>query len=140
MVRVSVCLLFALWAAAPAGAAGLSAAELIKEVEHCSLRLTGDMPPIDENAQAMIVRVGEAVLAQGVTAHLFYFAPGKDGRKDDYGLILDAPVDTVEKALPAFAGGREVNGYWRDLEPIGDPDGSGYGQDKSLFVCRAGQS
>src|SRR5690606_5547161 len=35
MLRVSVCLLFAVWAAAPAGAAGLSAAELIKEVEHC---------------------------------------------------------------------------------------------------------
>ncbi len=140
MVRVSVCLLFAVWAAAPAGAAGLSAAELIKEVEHCSLRLTGDVPPIDADAQAMIVKVGEAVLAQGVTAHLFYFAPGKDGRKDDYGLILDAPADTVQKVLPEFARGREVNGYWRDLEPIGDPDGSGSGQDKSLFVCRAGQA
>ncbi len=127
-------------AALPATAAGLSAAELVKEVENCSLQLTGDVPPIEAEAQAMIVKVGQAVLAKGVTAHLFYFAPGRGGRKDDYGLILDAPLNTVEKALPAYAEGREVNGYWRDLEPIGDPDGSGNGQDKSLLVCRAGQA
>jgi len=142
MDRSYRCLLSLLLCAAtlPATAAGLSAAELVREVENCSLQLTGEMPPIEAEAQAMIVKVGQAVLAKGVTAHLFYFAPGRDGRKDDYGLILDAPLNEVQKALPRYAEGREVGGYWRDLEPIGDPDGSGNGQEKSLLVCRAGQA
>jgi len=131
---------FLLVCASPAGAQGLSASELVKEVENCSLKLTGEAPPIDAEAQAMIVKVEEAALAKGVTAHLFYFAPGKDGRADDFGLILDATPAQVKKALPRYAKAREVNGYTRDLEPIGDPDGTGAGQDKTLFVCRANAS
>lgn len=116
---------------------GLSASELLKEVENCSLKLTGEAPPIDVQAQAMIVKVTEALLAKGVTAHLFYFAPGKDGKADDFGLILDAPPAQVQKVLPRLAKARDANGYRRKLESIGDPDGSGNGQDKTLIVCRA---
>lgn len=123
--------------AASARADGLSAAELLKEVENCSLSLTGEAPPIDAQAEAMVVRVTEALVAKGITAHLFYFAPGKDGRRDDFGLILDAPLAQIRKALPRLAKPREVNGYRRDLEPIGNPDDSNEGGDKTLFVCRA---
>lgn len=139
MSRSSGLLPFALMCAfaAPASGEGLSAAQLVKEVENCSLKLTGEAPPIDSKAQAMIVKVGEAVLAKGVSAHLFYFAPGRDGSRDDFGLILDATPAQVQKALPRLAKPREVNGYRRDLEPIGNPDDSNQGGDKTLFVCRA---
>jgi len=139
MLRLSISILSAvlLLGATQLRAEGLSAAELLKEVENCSLKLTGEGPPIDAEAQAMIVKVGEAVLAKGVSAHLFYFSPGKDGAPDDFGLILDATPAQVTKALPRLAQPKDVNGYQRDLEPIGDPDGTGNGQEKTLFVCRA---
>jgi hypothetical protein len=140
MLRLSISVLSAvlLLGAPQLRADGLSAAELLKEVENCSLKLTGEGPPIDAEAEAMIVKVGEAVLAKGVSAHLFYVSPGKDGKPDDFGLILDATPAQVAKALPRFAKPKDVNGYLRDLEPIGDPDGTGNGQEKTLLVCRAG--
>ncbi len=120
----------------PAHAQGLSAYELLLEVESCSLTLGGEAPKIDPEAQALILSVTSANVGPGVTAHLFYFSPGKDGARDDFGLILDAEPAVAAKALPQFARPKVVNGYRRELTAIGDPDGSGQGKGKSLLVCR----
>jgi hypothetical protein len=121
----------------PAYAQGLSAYELLLEVEKCSLTLGGEAPKFDPEAQALIVNVTSASVGPGITAHLFYFAPGKDGARDDFGLILDAEPAVVAKALPQYAQPKVTNGYRRELTAIGDPDGSGQGKGKSLLVCRA---
>jgi hypothetical protein len=130
-------LTLALSAALPAAAEGLTAKQLLPDVEKCSLKLTGNAPEIDPEAQAMVLRVEKATLAKGLTAHLFYFAPGKDGKADDFGLILDGPPALVAKALPRYAAAKRVNGYTRELRTIGDPDGTGGGEDKTLLVCTA---
>jgi len=127
----------ALCAALPAAATGLSAKELLPDVEKCSLKLTGAPPQIDPAAQALVLPVEKTTLAKGLTSHLFYFAPGKDGKADDFGLILDASPALVAKALPRYAAARRVNGYLRALRPIGDPDGTGGGEDKTLLLCSA---
>ena len=101
-----------------------------------TVTLGGEAPKIDPEAQAMIVKVTGANVGPGITAHLFYFAPGKDGARDDFGLILDAEPATVAKALPQYAQPKMANGYRRELTAIGDPDGSGQGKGKSLLVCR----
>lgn len=119
-------------------AQGLNATELLPEVEQCSLKLTGERPPMDPEADALVLKVGSGTVGAGITSHLFYFAPGKDGRPDDFGLLLDAPVEIVAKALPDYAEEQELHGYRRQLTTIGDPDGSGQGEQKSLLVCRAG--
>ena len=119
------------------GAQGLNAYELLLEVEKCSLTLSGQAPKIDPEADALILTVGKTDVGQGITAHLFYFAPGKAGARDDFGLILDAEPERVAKALPQYAQPVAANGYRRELTSIGDPDGSGEGKSKSLLVCRA---
>jgi len=55
MLRLSISALSAalLLGAPQLRAEGLSAAELLKEVENCSLKLTGEGPPIDAEAQAI---------------------------------------------------------------------------------------
>ena len=123
--------------AAAAGAQGPSAGELLPDVRNCSLTLTGERPPMDQDAEALVLKVGKADVGAGVTSHLFYFAPGKEGRRDDFGLLLDAPLEVVRKKLPALARPTKVNGYTRDVSPVGDPDGSGNGDGKTLLVCRA---
>jgi hypothetical protein len=138
MIRGVLSLFFTCVAAMPAAAQGLSAKELLPDVQDCSLTLTGERPPIEQDAEAMVLKVGKAEVGAGVMAHLFYFAPGKDGRRDDFGLLLDAPVDVVRKKLPALAKPAKVNGYVREISPVGDPDGSGNGEGKTLLVCRAG--
>lgn len=120
----------------PTHAQGLSAYELLMEVERCSLTLGGQAPKFDPEAQAMILTVAKSEVGRGITAHLFYFAPGKQGGRDDFGLILDAEPAVVAKALPQYAQIETVNGYRRELTAIGDPDGSGEGKGKSLLVCR----
>jgi hypothetical protein len=120
----------------PAGAQGLNAYELLLEVEKCSLTLGGQAPKMDPQADALILTVEKSDVGQGITAHLFYFAPGKAGARDDFGLILDAEPEQVAKALPQYAQPKAANGYQRELTPIGDPDGSGEGKGKSLLVCR----
>jgi hypothetical protein len=121
------------WAA---GAQGLNAYELLLEVEKCSLTLGGEAPKFDPEADAMILTVAKSDIGKGITAHLFYYAPGRDGARDDFGLILDATPEAVTKALPHYAQTRMANGYRRELAPIGDPDGSSGGAGKSLLVCR----
>jgi hypothetical protein len=120
----------------PAGAQGLSAYELLLEVEKCSLTLGGEAPKFDPEADALILNVGKSDIGRGITAHLFYYAPGRDGARDDFGLILDATPEAVAEALPHYAQSRMTNGYRRELAPIGDPDGSGGGTGKALLVCR----
>jgi hypothetical protein len=93
---------------------------------------------MDPDAEALVLKVGKADLGGGVTSHLFYFAPGKEGRRDDFGLLLDAPLDVVREKLPALARRTKVNGYVRDVTSVGDPDGSGNGAGKTLLMCRAG--
>jgi hypothetical protein len=120
----------------PAAAQGLSAYELLLEVETCSLTLGGEAPKFDPDADAMIMTVGKSEIGKGITAHLFYYAPGRGGARDDFGLILDATPEAVAKAMPHYAQTQNANGYRRELAPIGDPDGSSGGAGKSLLVCR----
>jgi hypothetical protein len=124
-------------AAAAAVAQGLGAGELLPEVRDCTLTLSGERPPVDAEADAMVLKVGKAEVGGGVTSHLFYFAPGKDGARDDFGLLLDAPVQVVRAALPALAQPAKLNGYHRGIYPIGDPDGSSGGEEKTLLACKA---
>ena len=132
----SLALAASLTLSGPAGAQGLNAYELLLEVENCSLTLGGQAPKLDPEAQAMILAVAKSDVGQGITAHLFYFAPGKDGARDEFGLILDAEPGAVARALPGYAQTKRANGYRRELGPIGDPDGSGAGKGKALLVCR----
>lgn len=124
----------------PAQAQGLSAYELLMEVENCSLTLSGQAPKFDPEAEAVVLTVSSSEVGQGITAHLFYFAPGKEGARDDFGLILDAEPATVARALPQYAQSKAVNGYRRELTGIGDPDGSAKGKGKALLVCRGGRA
>lgn len=137
LIRMILSIWIGLASAGVAQAQGLSAGELLPDVENCTLTLAGERPPIDEDAEAMVLKVGKADVGAGVTAHLFYFAPGKDGKRDDFGLLLDAPVEVVRTKLPALAKPTKVNGYLREVSPVADPDGSGNGQGKTLLVCRA---
>jgi len=137
MIRHILLSLPGICGAATAAAQGLSASELLPEVRSCTLTLGGQRPPIDAGAEAMVLKVGKAEVGGGVTSHLFYFAPGKDGGRDDFGLLLDAPVEVVRQALPALAKPATLNGYHRGISPIGDPDGSSNGGGKTLLACRA---
>jgi hypothetical protein len=124
----------------PGRTQGLGAYELLKEVESCSLTLGGQAPKFDPEAEAVVLTVASSDVGHGITAHLFYFAPGKGGARDDFGLILDAEPAAVAKALPQYAQTKAVNGYRRELTAIGDPDGSADGKGKALLVCRGGRA
>lgn len=127
----------ALMLAGIAFADGLTAKELLPEVENCTLTLSGKPPQIDEAADAMVITVGAADIGAGVTSHLFYYAPNRDGRGHTFGLILDATPEVIAKSLPHYARPKTANGYRRELSGFGDPDGTSDGQGKSLLVCRA---
>jgi hypothetical protein len=137
MIRKVLLVAAGICATAAAAAQGLSAGELLPEVRNCTLTLSGERPPIDAEADAVVLKVGKAEVGGGVTSHLFYFAPGKNGGRDDFGLLLDAPVEVVRKALPALAKPTSLNGYHRGISPIGDPDGSSGGEGKTLLACKA---
>jgi hypothetical protein len=138
MIRLALLAVVGFVVATAAGAQGLSAGELLPDVRDCTLTLSGERPQIDQDAEAMVLKVGKSEVGAGVTAHLFYFAPGRDGKRDDFGLLLDAPLEVVRKKLPALAKPIQVNGYLREVSAVADPDGSGNGERKTLLVCRAG--
>jgi len=118
-------------------AQGLTAKELLPEIENCTLTLGGQPPQVDQAADAMVITVGAADIGAGVTSHLFYYAPNRDGGGHTFGLILDATPEVIAKSLPQYARSKKANGYRRELTDFGDPDGTSDGQGKSLLVCRA---
>jgi hypothetical protein len=113
--------------------------EVFKRVVGCSLdparydlagRLRGQV-------DAVILALPTSGAVRGLLVNGFYFAPGRQGG-DQYGLVINAPLDVVANAFPELAGRQTVNGYLRRLVRLSDETGDTGARRKTLLSCTAG--
>jgi hypothetical protein len=88
-------------------------------------------------ADAVIVALPASGSVRGLLVNGFYFAPGRQGG-DQYGLVINAPLDTVANAFPELAGRQTVNGHLRRLSRLSDETGDRGARRKTLLSCTAG--
>ena len=88
-------------------------------------------------ADAVVLALPTSGAVRGLLVNAFYFAPGRHGG-DQYGLVINAPLDVVAKAFPELAGRQTVNGYLRRLVRLSDETGGMGARRKTLLSCTAG--
>lgn len=88
-------------------------------------------------ADAVVIALPASGAIRGLLVNEFYFAPGRYGG-EQYGLVINAPLDAVANAFPELAGRQTVNGYLRRLSRLSDETGERGARRKTLLSCTAG--
>jgi hypothetical protein len=88
-------------------------------------------------ADAVVLALPSLGSVRGLLVSGFYFAPGREGG-DQYGLVINAPLDVVANTFPELAGRQTVNGYLRRLVRLSDETGDRGARRKTLLSCTAG--
>jgi hypothetical protein len=126
-------------AALSAGAEPPSFDDLYRGVSECRFDLSryNDVP-MDPYAEAVLISLPQAGAVGGFLINTFYFAPAKGGKKENYGLVINAPLEAVVEALPQLAGRETINGYLRRLSRLSDETGDRNAGRRTLLVCSGG--
>jgi hypothetical protein len=88
-------------------------------------------------ADAIVLALPTSGSVRGLLVNGFYFAPGRHGG-DQYGLVINAPLDVVANAFPELARRQTVNGYLRRLTRLSDETGDRGARIRTLLSCTAG--
>lgn len=113
--------------------------ELYRGVSECRFDLSRfNALPMEPYSEALLIALPQAGAIQGFLVSAFYFAPASNGKGEDYGLVFNAPLEAVARALPQLAGRATVNGYLRSLSRLSDETGDRSARSKTLLHCRAG--
>jgi hypothetical protein len=124
--------------AAPAQAVMPSFDDFFREVSECRLDMDryGDL--VDPGQDGILISLPSAGAVRGMLISAFYFAPGGDDGAQEYGLLINAPLEAVAKAFPEFAERHTVNGHLRRLARLSDQTGDRSARRQTLLMCVAG--
>ena len=113
--------------------------DLYRGVSECRFDLSryNDVP-MDPYAEAVLISLPSAGAVHGFLINTFYFAPAKGTKKENYGLVFNAPLEAVVEALPELAGRETVNGYLRRLSRLSDETGERSAGRRTLLMCSGG--
>ena len=126
--------------ACPARAEPPSFDDFYRGVSECRLdmsRYAADTL-IEPLGEGVMIALPTAGAVRGFLITAFYFAPGRTGGAEQYGLVFNAPIDAVASAFPEFASRQTVNGYVRRLARLSDETGDEKAARKTLLVCKGG--
>ena len=93
---------------------------------------------VEPFSDGLIISLPTAGAVRGLLITAFYFAPGRAGSADQYGLVFNAPIDAVASTFPEFASKHTVNGYLRRLARLSDETGDDKAVRQTLLVCKGG--
>jgi hypothetical protein len=109
--------------------------ELYRGVSECRFDLSRfNGIPMEPYTEAVLIGLPQGGAVQGFLINAFYFSPARNGKGEDYGLVFNAPLEAVARALPQLAGRETVNGYLRSLST-----GDRSARSKTLLHCSAGR-
>lgn len=126
---------------APAGLAQAvlpSFDDFFREVSECRLDMEryDGLVPLDRDG--VLISLPSAGAVRGLLINAFYFAPGGAEGAEQYGLLINAPLEAVTKAFPEFSARHTVNGHLRRLTRLSDQTGEQGAERKTLLMCVAG--
>lgn len=87
---------------------------------------------------ALLINLPSSGTVNGILLTQFYWAPGRDGRVGNYGVVFNAPIEQVAAAFPQYVGASMVNGFDRHLVPLTTETHNPRNRSQTLLVCRGG--
>jgi len=135
---LTVLLLLASVLAGPAQAELPSFDDFFREVSECRLDMGRYNGLVPLGRDGVLISLPSAGAVRGVLIDAFYFSPGGAEGAEQYGLLINAPLDAVTKTFPEFAARHTVNGHLRRLTRLSDETGEEGAGRKTLLMCVAG--
>ncbi|HEY7760356.1 MAG TPA: hypothetical protein VIA64_13140 [Burkholderiales bacterium] len=132
-------LIFSSWLLpAPALAVLPSFDDFFREVSECRLDMGRYGELVDPRRDGVLISLPAAGAVRGMLISAFYFAPAGSEGAEEYGLLINAPLEAVERTFPEFAGRHTVNGHVRRLARLSEQTGDRSAGRQTLLMCVAG--
>jgi hypothetical protein len=112
--------------------------DFFRGVSGCSFEMGRYRGIVATTSQGVLIALPSGGAIRGVLVNAFYFAPGRGGNADAYGLVFNAPIEAVARTFPEFTGRHVVNGHLRKLLRLSDETGEDSGRAKTLLMCVGG--
>ncbi|HXV07873.1 MAG TPA: hypothetical protein VD791_07580, partial [Burkholderiales bacterium] len=93
---------------------------------------------VDPHRGGVLISLPAAGAVRGMLISAFYFAPGGSEGAEQYGLLINAPLEVVARAFPEFAARHTVNGHVRRLARLSEQTGDRSASRQTLLMCVAG--
>lgn len=112
--------------------------DFFRQVSECRLDISryGDL--VDPRQDGVLISLPSAGAVRGLLISAFYFAPGGGDGAEEYGLLINAPLEAVAKTFPEFVGRHTVNGHLRRLARLSEQTGDQSARRQTLLMCVAG--
>ncbi len=123
---------------APAQAVLPSFDDFFRQVSECRLDMARYGELVDPHRDGVLISLPAAGAVRGMLISAFYFAPGGSEGAEQYGLLINAPLEVVAKAFPEFAARHTVNGHVRRLARLSEQTGDRSASRQTLLMCVAG--
>lgn len=136
--RFTLLILLSWLLAAPAQGVLPSFDDFFRQVSECQLDMDryGDL--VDPRRDGVLISLPAAGAVRGLLISAFYFAPGGGDGAEEYGLLINAPLEAVAKTFPEFVGRHTVNGHLRRLARLSEQTGDRSARRQTLLMCVAG--
>lgn len=123
---------------APAQAVLPSFDDFFRQVSECRLDMGRYGELVDPHQDGVLISLPAAGAVRGMLISAFYFAPGGSEGAEEYGLLINAPLEVVARTFPEFAGRQSVNGHVRRLARLSEQTGDRSAGRQTLLMCVAG--
>jgi hypothetical protein len=111
--------------------------DFFRQVSECQLDLSRYEALIHPTRDGVLITLPSAGALRGFLIDSFYVATGPLGA-DEYGLLINGPVDAVARAFPELAARQTVNGHLRRLASLAEQSRERGAARKTLLVCSGG--
>ncbi len=113
--------------------------DVVESVSTCQIDISLYRPLLT-SSEAILINLPSSGALSGILVTQFYFAPGRNGKHDDYGVVFNAPFSQVASTFPDLAGSVILNARERDLVPLARETGNPRNKSQTLLICRGGVS
>ncbi|MFN0316160.1 MAG: hypothetical protein ACKVQA_14115 [Burkholderiales bacterium] len=119
------------------GADTLSFETVVESVRTCQID-TRLYQAFLARSDAILINLPSSGALSGILVTQFYFAPGRNGKHDDYGVVFNAPLPHVASALPELAAQVILGTHERELVSLARETGNPRNNSQTLLICRGG--
>jgi hypothetical protein len=112
--------------------------DFFRQVSECRLDLSRYRPLVGATQDGVLIALPSAGAVRGFLIDSFFLAPAAMDGVEQYGLLINGPLEAVGKAFPEFSTRHTINGHLRRLARLSEQSSERGASRKTLLVCTSG--